>query len=61
MPEWINHKLVTRLVNDLGYVEREVGGVLVLEPQQGVGPAYVQSTEDPGWWQFLYFVAVGVC
>jgi hypothetical protein len=40
---------------------REVGGVLVLEPQQGVGPAYVQSAEMPGWWQFLYPVAVSVC
>jgi len=61
MPEWLSFWAGVRLLHaDVGgYTLRSIDGVMVIEPESGVGPAYAQDPQTR-WWQYLYDVAVGM-
>ena len=59
MPEWLSLGAAMRLLQCGGYLLRNIDGISVIEPEQGVGPAYAQDSETADWF-YLYDVAVGI-
>ena len=58
MPEWLSLGAAMRLLQCGGYLLRQIDGISVIEPEQGVGPAYAQALS--GEWWYLYEVAIGI-